>query len=74
MHNQKQEGLKETVHDFADLDIFLHPEKVKAFFPKDHTHTNKKGAKLNALTAAELIKKCRDSKLHDYILLPNNHN
>ena len=52
----------------------LGPERVKVFFPEDHTHTNKEGAKLNALTAAELIKKCKSSKLHDYILLPINHN
>lgn len=35
----------------------LGKEKVKAFFPKDHTHTGMEGAELNALTAAEEIKK-----------------
>jgi len=52
----------------------LGPEKVKTFFPGDHTHTNKKGAQLNALTVVELIKECKDSKLRDYILLPFNNN
>ncbi len=35
----------------------LGKEKVKVFFPKDHTHTGIEGADLNALTAAECIKK-----------------
>ncbi|WDF57957.1 rhamnogalacturonan acetylesterase [Flavobacterium sp. KACC 22758] len=35
----------------------LGKEKVKVFFPKDHTHTGIEGADLNALTAAEWIKK-----------------
>ncbi|MEZ0182395.1 rhamnogalacturonan acetylesterase [Flavobacterium oncorhynchi] len=35
----------------------LGKEKVKSFFPKDHTHTGAEGADLNALTAAECIKK-----------------
>jgi lysophospholipase L1-like esterase len=35
----------------------LGKEKVKVFFPKDHTHTGIEGADLNALTAAECIKR-----------------
>ncbi|MCP2028241.1 lysophospholipase L1-like esterase [Flavobacterium sp. HSC-32F16] len=35
----------------------LGKEKVKVFFPKDHTHTGIEGADLNALTAAQCIKK-----------------
>lgn len=35
----------------------LGKEKVKAFFPKDHTHTGQEGADLNAQTAAECIRK-----------------
>ena len=31
--------------------------RVKNFFPKDHTHTNLQGAKLNALTVAEALEK-----------------
>jgi lysophospholipase L1-like esterase len=47
----------------------LGTEKVKTFFPGDHTHTNLAGAELNAITVAELIKGCRESKLRDYIFL-----
>ncbi|GAA3783181.1 rhamnogalacturonan acetylesterase [Flavobacterium ginsengiterrae] len=35
----------------------LGKEKVKAFFPKDHTHTGQEGADLNAQTAAKCIRK-----------------
>lgn len=45
-------------------------EKVRAFFPGDHTHTNEVGAQLNSLTVAELIKDCKEAKLRDYVLLP----
>jgi len=38
----------------------LGKEQVKAFFPKDHTHTGMKGADFNALTAAECIKKIKN--------------
>lgn len=47
----------------------LGKEKVKAFFPKDHTHTGFEGAKLNAQTVAESIKKLKDCALKDYIEL-----
>jgi len=45
----------------------LGKDKVKEFFPKDHTHTGLEGAALNALTAAESIKKLKDCGLKDYI-------
>jgi hypothetical protein len=45
----------------------LGKEKIKAFFPKDHTHTGLEGATLNALTAAESIKKIKECSLKDYI-------
>lgn len=48
----------------------LGKEKVKTFFPKDHTHTNLAGATLNALSVAESLKKIKDCELNDYILLP----
>jgi lysophospholipase L1-like esterase len=48
----------------------LGKEKVKEFFPKDHTHTGIEGAKLNALTAAESIKKIKECGLKDYIEIP----
>lgn len=47
----------------------LGKEKVKAFFPKDHTHTNLEGAKLNALTAAESIRKLKECGLKEFIQL-----
>lgn len=45
----------------------LGKDKVKAFFPKDHTHTGLEGATLNALTVAESIKKLKECGLKDYI-------
>ncbi|MGE6355559.1 rhamnogalacturonan acetylesterase [Flavobacterium sp. NPDC079362] len=48
----------------------LGKDKVKAFFPKDHTHTGLEGANLNALTVAESIKKLKECSLKDYIELP----
>lgn len=48
----------------------LGKEKVKDFFPKDHTHTGAEGANLNALTVAESIKKLKDCGLKDYIEIP----
>ena len=44
------------------------PEKVKAFFPGDHTHTNLEGAKLNAQSVVEGIKKLKNCKLKKYLL------
>ena len=43
------------------------PEKVKAFFPGDHTHTNLEGAKLNAQSVIEGIIALKDCQLKDYI-------
>ncbi|WP_289660151.1 rhamnogalacturonan acetylesterase [Flavobacterium panacagri] len=45
----------------------LGKEKVKAFFPKDHTHTGLEGAQFNALTVAESIQKLKNCNLRDYI-------
>lgn len=42
-------------------------EKVKAFFPKDHTHTNKEGAILNAELVSIGIKNLKDCKLRNYL-------
>ncbi|MBF4516737.1 rhamnogalacturonan acetylesterase [Flavobacterium sp. ANB] len=47
----------------------LGKEKVKTYFPKDHTHTDFEGAKLNALTAAESIKKLKECDLKNFIEL-----
>jgi len=63
--------------DFIDLNVIiaqkyevLGQEKVKAFFPKDHTHTSVEGANFNALTAAESIKNLKKCALRDYIEIP----
>lgn len=48
----------------------LGKEKVKPFFPKDHTHTGEDGANLNALTVAESLKKIKECALKDYIEIP----
>ncbi|WPO78449.1 rhamnogalacturonan acetylesterase [Flavobacterium sp. KACC 22761] len=45
----------------------LGKEKVKPFFPKDHTHTGAEGATFNALSVAESLKKLKDCNLKDYI-------
>lgn len=43
-------------------------EKVKPFFPADHTHTNIDGAKLNAEIVIKAIKEIKPGKLKKYIL------
>jgi len=48
------------------------PEKVAEFFPKDHTHTNKEGAELNALILAELLRQNKKINLRDYIYIPKS--
>ena len=42
-------------------------EKVKPFFPADHTHTNMEGAKLNASIVMGQLKKIRPGKLKRYL-------
>ncbi|MBS1663029.1 MAG: rhamnogalacturonan acetylesterase [Bacteroidetes bacterium] len=51
----------------ADKYDELGPEKVKEFFPGDHTHTNEAGAKLNAVTVMEGIRKVGGLELKKYI-------
>ena len=48
------------------------PDIVKKFFPKDHTHTNEAGARLNALTLAKEIKDMRDCPLYGYVEIPKD--
>ena len=48
----------------------LGKEKVKPFFPKDHTHTGADGAAFNALAVAESLRKIKDCGLKDYIEIP----
>ena len=42
-------------------------EKVKVFFPGDHTHTNQTGAKLNAEIVVQGIKKLKSCELEAYL-------
>ncbi len=63
--------------DFIDLNVIiaqkyeaLGQEKVKPFFPKDHTHTGAEGADFNALAAAESIRNLKKSALRDYMEIP----
>lgn len=42
-------------------------EKVKAFFPADHTHTNLDGAKLNTEIVIGALKKIKPGKLKKYL-------
>jgi lysophospholipase L1-like esterase len=49
----------------------LGPEKVKAFFPGDHTHTNQSGAQLNASIVVDGIKSLKDCPLRDYLASSN---
>lgn len=51
----------------ADAYEEMGPDKVKAFFPGDHTHTNKEGALVNAASVISGLKKLRSCKLNDYL-------
>jgi lysophospholipase L1-like esterase len=44
------------------------PEKVKPFFPNEHTHTSKDGAALNAVNVVKGIKQIEKCKLKKYVL------
>lgn len=46
------------------------PEKVKTFFPGDHTHTNREGARVNAASVADGIKLNPTISLNDYLIKP----
>lgn len=43
------------------------PEKVKPFFPNEHTHTSKEGAALNAVNVVKGIKQIEKCKLKKYL-------
>lgn len=69
-----QEVAKQTGAYFLDLNTMviekyqeMGAENVKAFFPKDHTHTNKEGAILNAELVIKGIKGLKGCKLKKYI-------
>jgi lysophospholipase L1-like esterase len=44
------------------------PEKVKAFFPGDHTHTNQEGARVNAASVVDGIRANPKNALNTYLL------
>ncbi|HSC38695.1 MAG TPA: hypothetical protein VLD19_12515, partial [Chitinophagaceae bacterium] len=52
----------------ADKYDALGPDKVKAFFPGDHTHTNKEGATINAASVVEGLRTIKDCTLNNYLL------
>lgn len=52
----------------ADKYDQMGPEKVKAFFPEDHTHTNLEGAKFNALAVVEGLKALKGCPLNNFLL------
>ena len=57
--------LHNLIADKYDND--LGQEKASAFYPKEHTHTNRAGAELNAAIVAEAIKNLKACSLIDYL-------
>ncbi|RDV11492.1 GDSL family lipase [Pontibacter diazotrophicus] len=51
----------------ADKYEQMGPEQVKALFPTDHTHTNPQGARINAASVAEGLKKNKKHPLNKYL-------
>lgn len=51
----------------ADKYDAMGPEKVKEFFPGDHTHTNEAGARVNAASVAEGIRLQKTLTLNQYL-------
>ena len=68
---------QEGVH-FIDLNAItadkydaMGPDKVKEFFPGDHTHTNEAGALINAASVTEGIRLLKDLALNNYLYQKN---
>lgn len=66
---------KDTKTYFIDLNNLvadkyeaLDSVQVKKFFPKDHTHTNLEGAKLNTKIVASAVKDLKGCKLKNYLI------
>ena len=55
----------------ADKYDVMGPDKVKEFFPGDHTHTNEAGATVNAASVTEGIKLLKGLGLNTYLLNKN---
>jgi lysophospholipase L1-like esterase len=69
-----QETAAATGAYFIDLNVLIAdkydamgPDKVKAFFPGDHTHTNDAGARLNAAEVIEGLKQLKGCTLNKYL-------
>ena len=54
-------------HIIADQYDSMGQEKVNAFFPGDHTHTNKAGATLNAQSVVKGIEQLQECSLKQYL-------
>lgn len=52
----------------ADKYNAMGPEKVKPFFPNEHTHTSKDGAKMNAESVVDGLKLSKEKKLKKALL------
>lgn len=52
----------------ADIYDIMGEEKVKAYFPADHVHTDIDGAKLNATAVVDGIKSVKELSLNQYLL------
>lgn len=70
-----QEVAKQEDAYFIDLNNLiaakyetLGADKVKDFFPGDHTHTNLEGAKINAQIAADALKEINPKKIRKFML------
>jgi rhamnogalacturonan acetylesterase len=70
-----EEVAKEEGAYFIDLNNLvaskyeqLRADAVKAFFPGDHTHTNKDGALINAQIIVDQLKKLNPANLDQYLL------
>ncbi|PBQ31345.1 lysophospholipase [Sphingobacteriaceae bacterium] len=70
-----KEVAAETKVSFIDLNNLVADKyeamdsvKVKLFFPKDHTHTNLEGAKLNTETVVSGIKNLKENPLKNYLI------
>lgn len=56
----------------ADKYDELGETKVSSFFPADHTHTNREGAKINAACVADGIRSIKELSLNQYLTKPKN--
>ena len=53
----------------ADKYDVMGADKVKELFPRDHTHTNEAGARINAASVAEGLKQLKNCQLNKYVII-----